>query len=56
MTTSTEVQEHATGETCPGCESEIVALSAAADELCLQCDCGEAIALAPRNPHLADAA
>lgn len=50
MTTPTEVQEHVTGEVCPGCESEVLAVCGAADELCLQCDCGEAIALAQRGP------
>ena len=56
MTTPTDVQEHVTGEVCPGCESEVVAVSGALDEMRLQCDCGEAMALAPRDPHLAHAA
>ena len=56
MTTTTDVQEHVTGEVCPGCESEVLIVSGVVDELCLQCDCGEAMALAPHNPQLAHAA
>ena len=56
MTRPSDTQEHTTGELCPGCESEVLIVVDAAEELRLQCDCGDTLALGPGSPTFAHAA